>query len=322
MTVAIRVIDRLQELSDVDFPTFDTGDFLQWDGAKVVGAAGGGGIGGSTGGTDNAILRADGTGGATLQNSSVIIDDSGNVVITQATGVLGIGGLTDSFAGVWTRSGSPTQLVLGLANRSATALFWAQRAYFSTTAGGTASAYIDCSSSGQISVSANGKIGFTNGAGADTAPDSAFGRNAAAVIEINNGTAGQWGALKAGVRDGGTNTVVNGATLGHQSTGTPAAGIGIALLLNLNSSTTADQQAARFLAAWTTATHASRTARASIEVEHNAAGLVEVARFMKEVGAGLTGFWLWDADNNQLEQVSVGAADSGGAGFKVLRLPN
>ena len=37
-----------------------------------------GSIGGSTGATDNAILRADGTGGATIQNSSVTIDDSGN----------------------------------------------------------------------------------------------------------------------------------------------------------------------------------------------------------------------------------------------------
>lgn len=40
---------------------------------------GGGGIGGSTGGTDNAILRANGTGGSTLQNSSPLIDDNGNL---------------------------------------------------------------------------------------------------------------------------------------------------------------------------------------------------------------------------------------------------
>lgn len=38
-----------------------------------------GGIGGSTATTDNALLRADGTGGATIQASPVIIDDSGNV---------------------------------------------------------------------------------------------------------------------------------------------------------------------------------------------------------------------------------------------------
>lgn len=38
--------------------------------------AGGGGIGGSTGATDNLALRSDGTGGATLQNSPLQIDDA------------------------------------------------------------------------------------------------------------------------------------------------------------------------------------------------------------------------------------------------------
>lgn len=36
-------------------------------------------IGGSTGATDNRIIRSDGTGGVTLQNSAVTIDDSGNL---------------------------------------------------------------------------------------------------------------------------------------------------------------------------------------------------------------------------------------------------
>lgn len=36
-------------------------------------------IGGSTGATDNRILRADGTGGVTLQSSAVTMDDSGNI---------------------------------------------------------------------------------------------------------------------------------------------------------------------------------------------------------------------------------------------------
>lgn len=46
-----------------------------------IGAGGGGGgsIGGSTGSTDNAVLRADGTGGATLQSSLVTIDDTGKI---------------------------------------------------------------------------------------------------------------------------------------------------------------------------------------------------------------------------------------------------
>jgi hypothetical protein len=46
------------------------------------------GIGGTTGATDNAILRADGVGGVTLQSSLVTIDDLGNMTIA---GSLGIG---------------------------------------------------------------------------------------------------------------------------------------------------------------------------------------------------------------------------------------
>jgi hypothetical protein len=51
------------------------------------GGGGSAGIGGSTGATDNAILRADGTGAATLQNSDLNVDDAttttqNNVAIT------------------------------------------------------------------------------------------------------------------------------------------------------------------------------------------------------------------------------------------------
>jgi hypothetical protein len=35
-----------------------------------------------------------------------------------------------------------------------------------------------------------------------------------------------------------------------------------------------------------------------------------------------TNLYLYDADNGTLEQVTVGAADSGGSGYKVLRIPN
>ncbi len=38
--------------------------------------------------------------------------------------------------------------------------------------------------------------------------------------------------------------------------------------------------------------------------------------------AGTTRMYLYDVDNGTLEQVTVGAADSGGVGFKVLRIPN
>lgn len=42
---------------------------------ELYGSGGGGGIGGSTGALDNAILRADGTGGSTLQSSGIVIAD-------------------------------------------------------------------------------------------------------------------------------------------------------------------------------------------------------------------------------------------------------
>lgn len=48
----------------------------------------------------------------------------------------------------------------------------------------------------------------------------------------------------------------------------------------------------------------------------------EVARFDTSATAGDTRFMIYDVDNGTLERVTVGAADSGGAGFKVLRIPN
>lgn len=48
-------------------------------------------IGGSTGSTDNRVLRSDGTGAATAQNSPVTIDDSGNI---SGAGTVGCGTLT------------------------------------------------------------------------------------------------------------------------------------------------------------------------------------------------------------------------------------
>ncbi len=114
--------------------------------------------------------------------------------------------------------------------------------------------------------------------GAPTLLDTALSRNGIGIVEINNGTAGQWGSLKLGIRDAGTTTVTNGLTIGHQSSGTPAAGLGSAVLFNINSTTTADQEAAQIAALWTTATHASRTADLTVSLVNNAAAKAEVFR--------------------------------------------
>ncbi len=46
------------------------------------------------------------------------------------------------------------------------------------------------------------------------------------------------------------------------------------------------------------------------------------ARFDATSSAGNTALMLYDVDNATLERVTVGAADSGGTNFKVLRIPN
>lgn len=67
----------------------------QADGSGVECQADATGIGGSTGSTDNAILRADGTGGATAQSSGVTIDDNNRITTGSGTNggvALGTGG--------------------------------------------------------------------------------------------------------------------------------------------------------------------------------------------------------------------------------------
>lgn len=50
-----------------------------------------------------------------------------------------------------------------------------------------------------------------------------------------------------------------------------------------------------------------------------------IAKIGKESYSGTSGdthLILYDVDNGVFERVTVGAADSGGAGYKVLRIPN
>jgi hypothetical protein len=48
----------------------------------------------------------------------------------------------------------------------------------------------------------------------------------------------------------------------------------------------------------------------------------EAGRFDSDATAGNTRFMLYDVDNGTMERVSVGAPDSGGVGYKVLRIAN
>jgi len=48
----------------------------------------------------------------------------------------------------------------------------------------------------------------------------------------------------------------------------------------------------------------------------------DTAEFDGSTTAGDTRLKVWDVDNGQMERVTVGAADSGGTGYKVLRIAN
>ena len=79
----------------IDFSGGSDGDVLtvQADGSLAPETPAGGGIGGSTGSTDNAILRADGVLGATVQSSGVTIDDSGKILTTANPALQTAGGV-------------------------------------------------------------------------------------------------------------------------------------------------------------------------------------------------------------------------------------
>lgn len=71
------------------------------------------------------------------------------------------------------------------------------------------------------------------------------------------------------------------------------------------------------ITAWNTAVSISTTGVVTV----GDAALTSV-EFDQDINAGLTRMRLWDVDTGALRRVSVGAANSGGAGFKLLRIPN
>jgi len=87
------------------------------------------------------------------------------------------------------------------------------------------------------------------------------------------------------VEDAGTTNALTLATLGHNSSGTPAAGFGAALDFQLESSTTTNQDAARISSLWTDATHASRTSALTFATVLNGT----LAEHVRITGAGNIG---------------------------------
>ncbi len=108
------------------------------------------------------------------------------------------------------------------------------------------------------------------------------------------------------VTDSATSTTTAVLTLGHDSSGTPAAGFGLLQKFQLQTSTTADTDAANFTVTWATATHASRKARAVLNVYDTSAR--EVLRGEASGSAPMIGFL----------GASASAAQTGDAGTALV----
>jgi hypothetical protein len=124
------------------------------------------------------------------------------------------------------------------------------------------------------------------------------------------------------VTDAVTNTASSVYNANHNTSGTPAANYGSTFDWRLQSSTTSNQNAASERVYWVDATHASRISRYAVQTVYNAGALADTIAAGRTGVADSTGLWLYDETAGSLKQVTRGAADSGGAGFRLLRVAN
>lgn len=175
-------------------------------------------LGGSTGSTDNRILRADGTGGVTAQSSAVAIDDSGNI---SGLGTVGCGAITSS--GTITANTSFVTSTLTLTGGSPSSVASSNRLTFYSSA-----AYIFYKGGNSFTLDPSGSSGATFGGGIAAASGTFSGlvtvgtytvatlpsaaANAGALAQVTDSSVTANGSAVAG---GGANRVAvysNGST--------------------------------------------------------------------------------------------------------------
>lgn len=165
--------------------TAGTGITLTYNDAANTLTIANSGIGGSTGATDNRILRSDGTGGATLQNSAVTIDDSGNI---SGLGTVACGAITapsianGGSATTFASNGNvtmPSSAYVGTANYFG----WTNRALLNSTSDGVvrinnwAANALGSLVCGAITASGQVNIAYADTSGADVSMPTLSVRN-------------------------------------------------------------------------------------------------------------------------------------------------
>lgn len=151
----------------------------------------------TTGSTDNAILRADGTGGSTLQNSGVLIDDSNNVTTAGkvATGTLTTA-VTDSRFSIGVQSTTEKALVVQMPSGSTVPAFEVQ------TSTGAPSAKFATTGNGRLALNYSG-----------TMAAAAYPGFVLSVQNIGDSGEGSWIEI---LNSGGANTGAFFGMIGNQ----------------------------------------------------------------------------------------------------------
>ena len=134
-----------------------------------------------------------------------------------------------------------------------------------------------------------------------------LGANTTVIGNTSTTAATIYGAGRFLLTNATTNAVDIIGTLGHNTSGTAAAGFGGGLAFNLQSSTTASQSAGLIASSWIVATHASRTARLALSAyDYN--GAREGVRIDTNGSAALLGFYGHAATAQQVLATGAGAS--------------
>lgn len=197
------------------------GQALAWNGSQWAPTTLSGTIGGSTGASDNRLIRSDGVGGVTIQASPITVDDSGNMsgIGTVACGAItSTGAFSNSGYNLTTNQITCTRLILGSTSATARTFSIAtadganRTIQFESGASPTVDGYIRLEGATDDMVFVTGgseRLRIANGGGIDT-PDTL---HADGLIDTDFGFLASGGFLQCGVSgtDRGTILVYHGA---------------------------------------------------------------------------------------------------------------
>lgn len=142
-------------------------------------------ISGNTGIVDNAILRADGTGGATLQaGSGVFVSDGG---------VVQLGGATSSFPGIKRSDAFSSHVAVRLADDSGWAEVDASGFAVLDVGSNRVASLTQAAGAATLRLGSGGDVKWTDSSNPFGTVDTGLTRYAASVVELNAGSAGSSG---------------------------------------------------------------------------------------------------------------------------------